>query len=77
MESAPPKSVQAVLGTVMKLHGFGCSAEEIACRLLSGGEDTIAFRVQGLVEIAIAYAGNRKLEIEGMRGGETLRSQGD
>ena len=76
MESAPPTSVQAVLGAIMKLHDLGCSPEEIATRLLSGGADTTAFRVQGLVEIAIAYAANRKLEFERVPDGETTRNQG-
>lgn len=76
MESAPPTSAQAVLGTIMKLHNLGCSLEEIATRLLSGGMDTIAFRVQGLVEIAIAYAANRKLEFERVMDEETPRNQG-
>ena len=76
MESAPPASAQAVLGTIMKLHDLGCSPEEIATRLLSGGMDTTAFRVQGLVEIAIACAANRKLEFERVPDGETPRNQG-
>jgi len=77
MESAPPTSAQAVLGTIMKLHDLGCSPEEIAIRLLSGGADTTAFRVQGLVEIAIACAANGKLEFEKVPDGETPRYQGD
>lgn len=76
MESAPPTSAQAVLGIIMKLHDLGCSPEEIATRLLSGGMDTTAFRVQGLVEIAIACATKWKFEFEKAPGGETPRNQG-
>jgi len=76
MESAPPTSVRAVLGTIMKLHDLGCGPEEIATRLLSGGTDTTAFRVQGLVEIAIACAAKGKLEFERVPDGETPRNQG-
>ena len=77
MGTAPSTSVQAVLGSIMKLHDLGCSPEEIAIRLLSGGADTTAFRVQGLVEIAIACVANGKLEFERMPDGETPRYQGD
>lgn len=76
MESAPPTSAQAVLGTIMKLHDLGCSSEEIATRLLSGGSDTTAFRVQGLVEIAIACAAKWKFEFEKVPGWETPHNQG-
>ncbi len=75
MESVPPTSVRAVLGTIMKLHDLGCSPEEIATRLLSGGTDTTAFRVQGLVEIAIACAEKGKLEFERVPDGESPRDQ--
>ena len=76
MESAPPTSAQAVLGIIIKLHDAGCSPEEITTRLLSGGADTTAFRVQGLVEIVIACAAKWKLEFERVLDGETPRNQG-
>ena len=76
METAPPTSAQAVLVTIMKLHDLGCSTEEIAIRLLSGGADTTAFRVQGLVEIAIACDANGKLEFERVPDGEIQSNQG-
>ncbi len=76
MESIPPTSVRAVLETIMKLHELGCRPEEIATRLLSGGADTTAFRVQGLVEIAIACAAKGKLEFERVPDEETPRNQG-
>ena len=76
MESAPPTSAQGVLRTIMKLHDLGCTPEEIATRLLSGGMDTTVFRVQGLVEIVIAGVANGKLEFERVPDGGTPRNQG-
>ena len=77
MGNVPPTSAQAVLGTIMKLHDLGCSTEEIATRLLSGGGDTTAFRVQGLVEISIACAEKGILEFERAPDGETPCDHGN
>ncbi len=76
-ERYPPTSAEAVLRTIMRLHDSGCNSEEIAIRILSGGADSNAFRVQGLVEIAIACATHRKLKFERVTDGGTPSYQGN
>ncbi len=75
-ERGPLTSSEAVLRIIMKSHDSGRNSEEIAIRILSGGMDATAFRVKGLVEIAIALATHRKLEFERVPNGETLCNQG-
>lgn len=76
-ELSPPTSAEAVLRIILKSYDSGCTSEEIAIRILSGGMDATVFRVKGLVEIAIAFATHRKLESERVPDGETPSDQGD